>query len=136
MMPPLDATNEKRITRIEDVIEKLTEISADLNKVLAVQEQRLSQNEKSMSTMEDVVEKRREEYDRKLQSVYEVIDKENNKVLQELEMIRKEQKEQHNSLSIKINEMQKFIWIYMGGFSVIIFLLTNGSKFLSLFGMK
>ena len=135
-MPPLDATSEKRITRIEDVIEKLTEISADLNKVLAVQEQRLSQNEKSMSTMEDVLEKRREEYDRKLQSVYDVIDKEDSKILEELELIRKEQKEQHASLSVKINEMQKFIWIYMGGFTVVVFLLTNGSKFLSVFGIK
>jgi hypothetical protein len=65
-----------------------------------------------------------------------VIDKENKKVLDELEMIRKEQKEQHASLSSKINEMQKFIWIYMGGFTVVVFLLTNGSKFLSVFGIK
>ena len=127
---------EKRVSRIEDAIERLTEISADLNKMLAVQEQRLSQNEKSMSVLEEVFEKRREEYDRKLQNVYDVMNREDNKILEELEIIRKEQKEQHTSLSNKINDMQKILWIYMGGFSVIVFLLTNGSKFLSFFGMK
>lgn len=127
---------EKRVSRIEDAIERLTEISADLNKMLAVQEQRLSQNEKSMSVLEEVFEKRREEYDRKLQNVYDVMNREDNKILEELELIRKEQKEQHTSLSNKINDMQKILWIYMGGFSVIVFLLTNGSKFLSMFGMK
>ena len=127
---------EKRISRIEDVIEKLTEISADLNKVLAVQEQRLSQNEKSMTVLEEIFEKRREEYDRKLQNVYDVMSREDNKILEELELMRNEQKEQHTSLSNKFQEIQKILWIYMGGFSVIVFLLTNGSKFLSLFGLK
>lgn len=127
---------EKRISRIEDAIERLTEISADLNKVLAVQEQRLSQNEKSMSVLEEVLEKRREEYDRKIQNVYDVMSREDNKILEELELIRSEQKEQHESLSKKIQEMQKILWVYMGGFAVVVFLLTNGSKFLSFFGMK
>lgn len=127
---------EKRISRIEDAIERLTEISADLNKVLAVQEQRLSQNEKSMSVLEEVLEKRREEYDRKIQNVYDVMNREDNKILEELELIRSEQKQQHESLSKKIQEMQKILWIYMGGFAVIVFLLTNGSKFLSFFGVK
>ncbi len=127
---------EKRISRIEDVIERLTEISADLNKVLAVQEQRLSQNEKSMTVLEEIFEKRREEYDRKLQNVYDVMSREDNKILEELELMRKEQKEQHTSLSNKFHEIQKILWIYMGGFSVIVFLLTNGSKFLTLFGLK
>lgn len=127
---------EKRISRIEDAIERLTEISADLNKVLAVQEQRLSQNEKSMSVLEEVLEKRREEYDRKIQNVYDVMSREDNKILEELELMRSEQKEQHDSLSKKIQEMQKVLWVYMGGFAVVVFLLTNGSKFLSFFGMK
>ena len=61
---------EKRQSRIEDAIDKLTEISADLNKMLAVQEQRLSQQERSMGIIEDMVERRREEYENKIQNVY------------------------------------------------------------------
>ena len=75
---------EKRQSRIEDAIDKLTEISADLNKMLAVQEQRLSQQERSMGNIEDMVEKRREEYDKKLQNVYDVMRVEDTKILEEL----------------------------------------------------
>jgi len=119
---------EKRQNRIEDAIERLTEISADLNKMLAVQEQRLSQQEKTMSVIENLVENRREEYDKKLQNVYDVMSKEDNKILDELEKIRKEQKSQHTEMTNKISALEKIIWLYLGGFSVLVFMITYGPK--------
>jgi len=124
---------EKRQSRIEDAIERLTEISADLNKMLAVQEQRLSQQERSMGNIEDMVEKRREEYDKKLQNVYDVMRVEDTKILDELEKMRKEQKDQHKALSDKMTSVEKIIWTYLGGFSVIIFLISYGPKLLEFF---
>lgn len=124
---------EKRQSRIEDAIDKLTEISADLNKMLAVQEQRLSQQERSMGNIEDMVEKRREEYDKKLQNVYDVMRVEDTKILDELEEMRKEQKDQHKALSDKMTSVEKIIWTYLGGFSVIIFLISYGPKLLEFF---
>jgi chromosome segregation ATPase len=109
---------EKRQSRIEDAIERLTEISADLNKMLAVQEQRLSQQERSMGNIEDMVEKRRVE---------------DTKILDELEEMRKEQKDQHKALSDKMTAVEKIIWTYLGGFSVIIFLISYGPKLLEFF---
>ena len=110
--------------RIEDAIERLTEISADLNKMLAVQDQRLSQQEKTMSAFEDVVEKRREEYEKKISSVYDVMRSEDKNILIQLEKIRLEQKSQHDDLSKKMAAMEKIIWTYLGGFSVVVFLIT------------
>lgn len=127
-----DLITQKRLDRLEDVIEKLTEISADLNKMLAVQEQRLSQQEKSMGNIEDIVERRREEYDKKLQNVYDVMSKEDTKILDELEKIRKEQKLQHTEMSNKITALEKIIWLYLGGFSVIVFLISYGPKVVEL----
>lgn len=127
-----DLISEKRIDRLEDVIEKLTEISADLNKMLAVQEQRLTQQEKSMGNIEDMVEKRREEYDKKLQNVYDVMRVEDTKILEELEEMRKEQKEQHKAISDKMTALEKIIWLYLGGFSVIVFLISYGPKVVEL----
>ena len=124
---------EKRQSRIEDAIDKLTEISADLNKMLAVHEQRLSQQERSMDNIEDMVEKRREEYDKKLQNVYDVMSKEDSKILEELEKIRTEQHFQHKEMSNKITALEKIIWTYLGGFSVLVFLITYGPKILELF---
>lgn len=119
---------EKRQSRIEDAIERLTEISADLNKMLAVQEQRLSQQERTVGLMEEMVEKRREEYDKKLQNVYDVMNREDNKILDELEEMRKEQKEQHKAMTDKMTALEKIIWMYLGGFSVLVFMITYGPK--------
>lgn len=124
---------EKRQDRLEDAIERLTNISADLNKMLAVQEQRLSHQEKITGLISDMVEKRREEYDKKLENVYDVMRAEDNKVIKELEMMRSEQKKQHDEISKKLTAMEKIIWVYMGGFTVLVFLITNGSVFLKMF---
>lgn len=124
---------EKRQNRIEDAIERLTEISADLNKMLAVQEQRLSQQEKIVGVIEEMVERRREEYDKKLQNVYDVMGKEDNKILGQLETMRKEQKDQHKAMTDKITALEKIIWMYLGGFSVLIFMITYGPKVVEVF---
>ena len=80
-----------------------------------------------------MVEKRREEYDKKLENVYDVMRAEDNKVIKELEMMRSEQKKQHDEISKKLTAMEKIIWVYMGGFTVLVFLITNGSVFLKMF---
>jgi hypothetical protein len=129
----LSADLERRQDRIEHAIERLTEISSDLNKMIAVQDQKLSQQEKSTNLIADMLEKRREEYEKKLQTVYDVMNREDNKVIEELEMIRSEQKQQHEEISKKLTAMEKIIWIYMGGFSVIMFLITNSSVVLKFF---
>lgn len=119
---------ERRQNRIEDAIERLTEISSDLNKMLAVQEQRLTQQERTVGLIEEMVERRREEYDKKLQNVYDVMSREDNKILDELEEMRKEQKTQHKEISDKMTALEKIIWMYLGGFSVLVFMITYGPK--------
>lgn len=124
---------EKRQSRIEDAIERLTEISSDLNKMLAVQEQRLTQQERTVGLIEEMVERRREEYDKKLQNVYDVMSREDIKILDELEKMRNEQKEQHKIMTEKMNALEKIIWMYLGGFSVIVFAISYGPKILTAF---
>ena len=100
--------------------------------MLAVQEQRLSQQEKSMGNIEEMVERRREEYDKKIQNVYDVMNREDNKILEELEEMRKEQKDQHKAISDKMTGLEKIIWMYLGGFSVLVFMITYGPKVVEL----
>ena len=116
---------EKRQDRMEVVIERLTGIQTDLNKMLAVHEQRINSNEKNVTYLEEVVEKRREESDIKLKDVYDTMRSEDNKILTELNNIRKESTEQHNILTAKINEIEKRLWMYIGAVSVIVFVLTH-----------
>jgi DNA repair exonuclease SbcCD ATPase subunit len=129
-----DPITEKRLDRIEDVIERLTNISADLNKMLAVQELRLTQQEKAVLNIENIVEHRREEYEKKIQTVYDDMSIEDNHIIEEIEKMRKEQKEQHKVLSDKMTALEKIMWMYLGGFSVIVFLISYGPKILEFLG--
>lgn len=110
-------TLEVRQDKVEDVIARLTDISSDLNKMLAVHEQRISQQEKHIDTIDTVLEKRREESDLKLKDVYDTIRSEDKNIITEINKLRTESSEQHNKLTTKINDMEKTIWTYMGGFS-------------------
>jgi hypothetical protein len=116
---------EKRQDRMEAVIERLSVIQTDLNRMLAVHEERINSNQKNVTYLEEVVEKRREESDIKLKDVYETMRSEDNKILTELNNIRKESTEQHNILTTKINEIEKRLWMYIGAVSVIVFVLTH-----------
>jgi hypothetical protein len=124
---------ERRQDRIDDVVEKLTDISSDLNKMIAVHEQRLNHQEKQMTILEDVVEKRREESDVKLKDVYDVMRSEDKKILDELKNMREEASKQHHSLAERFNKMEKILWTYMGGFSVVVFLITYAPTIFKLF---
>jgi septal ring factor EnvC (AmiA/AmiB activator) len=125
MMSAEVAILEKRQDRMETVIERLSVIQTDLNKMLAVHEERINSNQKNVTYLEEVVEKRREESDIKLKDVYETMRSEDGKILSELNSIRKESTEQHNELSAKINEIEKRLWMYIGAVSVIVFVLTH-----------
>ena len=100
--------------------------------MIAVQEQKITQQERSMGIIEDVVEKRREEYDKKIQNVFDVMRSEDTKILGEIEEMRKEQKEQHKAISEKMSGLEKIIWLYLGGFSVLVFMITYGPKVVEL----
>jgi hypothetical protein len=118
--------------RIESVIEKLTTISGELKTIISVHEQRISQQEKLSDELHDVVEKRREELDLKLKDVYDTMRDQDNVVLQHIESLRKESSEQHNDLTEKINKLEKYIWVAIGGgiaASWLISFIFNYSKF-------
>lgn len=118
--------------RIEAAIEKLTNVSVELKQMLAVHEQRIIQQEKESDELHDVVEKRREELDIKLKDVYETMRKQDNSILEEISKLRKESTEQHNILSNKINQLERYIWMAIGGGMVVTWILTNLANYLKL----
>ena len=89
---------ERRQDRMEDVVDRLTNISADLSKMIAVHEQRLNQQERQLTLFENLTERRREEYDEKLGIVFKKIDD-----------LRKDSTAQYEQLAEKIVDMEKQI---------------------------
>lgn len=124
--------DDYRQEKLEDAIAKLTEISSDLNKMVAVHELRITTQEKTTESLIDVLERRRDEVDGKLSNVYNTMRTEDKNLVDQINWLREEASEQHEKLSQKITDLEKWMWTYMGAFSVVIFLLTHGSDVIAL----
>jgi hypothetical protein len=118
---------------LEAAIERLTEISSDLKTMIAVQEQRITQNEKQAEAVEIKLEKRREELNLQLKDVYNTMRDQDNNILKEICALREESNKQHKFLSEKIGQLEKYIFIAIGGGIVVTWALTNAANYLKLF---
>ena len=121
---------DRRLDRIEQTLEKLADVQIDLTKMLAVHEQRIQSSEKHVSSIEDILERRREESDIKLRDVYETMRSEDKNIIAEIHQLRDETTKQHQILTNKIASLEKYIWMYIGGFTVVTFVVTHGDKIL------
>lgn len=118
--------------RVEAAIEKLTDVSVELKQMIAVHDQRISQQEKETGILDLKFEKRRELMDSKIDEVYNTMRDQDNNILAEITKLRKESSDQHNILSGKIAQLEKFIWTAVGGGIVITWLLTNAVNYIKL----
>jgi ferritin-like metal-binding protein YciE len=121
-------TEERRLDRIEQTLEKLADVQIDLTKMLAVHEQRIQSSEKHVTSIEEILERRREESDIKLKDVYDTMRSEDKNIIEEIHKLRDESTKQHQILTHKIASLEKYIWMYIGGFTVITFIITHGDK--------
>jgi len=111
----IQSVPQNRIDRIEDAIERLTDVASDLSKMIAVQESRITQHEKQAEVMEVKLERRREELDQKLKDVYDTIRDQDSKILTEIKAVREEHNKHYTCLNDKISAIQKYIWMAIGG---------------------
>ena len=118
--------------RIETAIEKLTNVSVELKQMLAVHEQRITQQEKNSDELHMIVEKRRDELDIKLKDVYNTMRDQDKSIVEEIAKLRKESTEQHNILSNKINQLERYIYVAIGGGMVITWVMTNAANYLKI----
>lgn len=125
-----DINSQKRQDRLEYAIERLTEISNTLEKIIAVHEQRISQQEKDSEFIFKAMEKNKDDIDQQMKDIYIEMNDQEKKIFEEISKFRKETNEQYNTLNQKISQIEKFNWIAIGGGIVISWILTNLSKFL------
>ena len=118
------------VDRIEQAIEKLTNISAELKTMIAVHEQRITNQEKDSDDIHNTLEQRRIELDGHLVKVYDTMREQDKGILEEISRLRKESSDQHTILSNKIAQLEKFIWMAIGGGIVITWILTNLTNYL------
>lgn len=120
---------DSKLDRIESAIIRLTEISSDLKSMIAVNDTRISQQEKISQELHLVLETRRVESDAKLKDVYDTIratdakiSQEDSKILAEIKAIREEHNTHYNCLNEKITSIQKYVWLAIGGVTMFAWL--------------
>jgi len=124
------------IDRLDLTIVKLTEVSTTVSQLLAVQGNRLEQQEKSAYQFSTLLEKRRDEaaesndiMHKRISSAEKEfqteIGKLNDKILDEMKSMRAESKQQHDELSSKMSKLEKWVWVVSGGGAVVGFLLSH-----------
>lgn len=114
-----------RQDRLESAIERLTQVSSELKSMLAVHEERINQQERSSDNLQDVVEQRRQEMEDRFSTVYDDMERQDNAIIDRLEIIKTKSDEAHEKLSNKIDSLQKFMWMTMGGGIAITWIITN-----------
>jgi hypothetical protein len=124
------------VDRLDLTIAKLTEVSTTVSQLLAVQGSRLEQQEKSANQFSLLLEKRRDEAAESNEMMHKritsaekdfkaEIEKLNDKILDEMKSMRIESKQQHDELSNKMTQLEKWVWVVSGGGAVVGFLLSH-----------
>lgn len=122
-----------RFNKIDDAIQRLASVATDLSKMLAVHEQRISQQERFSDTLGTALERRRDEVDKKFENVYETIKTEDQKLLKEIKEASEQSTIHLEKLGSKISKIEKMLWMAIGGGTVLGFLISlliNLAKFL------
>jgi len=113
--------------RLDTAIEKLADVSSSIKSMLAVHEEKITQQEKTDEIIFEKIKDRADEID----SVYRELQREINQVERRLLI---EIKALRNDIGTRVSMLEKLRWILLGAAIVVVFLLTKDfGKLISLF---
>jgi putative NADH-flavin reductase len=107
-------------------INKLTEVSNNLNKVIAVQDSRIDTQEKAIEIVHKRITDMKDEIHEELSDHYQVI-------LEKIKELQVEQKIHADEMSKRVDALEKWRYIVMGGAVALGFLLSKVGIIDSLF---
>ena len=119
--------------RLEKVIEKMSDVSTCINKMLAVHEEKISAQEDAVSNTNFIVESRRKEFEEDIKEIHNRITKNNEELLT---MISKQHIERTTAMTTlkseimqKVGTLERWRWLMIGGSVVIGFVLHKLMNF-------
>lgn len=124
------------VDRLDVTIEKLTEVSTTVSRLLAVQENRLENQEKITDKLQTSFEVHKSENAQAVKEIYEKIshveedllkdlDSNQDKVIKKIDELKAEGTKQHGEMGDRISRLEKWMWILVGGGTVLAFVLQN-----------
>jgi chromosome segregation ATPase len=122
------------VDRLDVTIEKLTEVSTTVSRLLAVQENRLEYQEKLSDKLQTSIESQKAETNQVVKEIYtkindveidlsKDIEKNQEKIIKKIEELKSEGGRQHNEINERMTSLEKWMWILMGGGVVIAFII-------------
>jgi len=110
-------------TKLDNAIDKLTDISGSIKSMLAVHEEKLSKQEEIDKAIFNLIENRRIEFDTNYKELHARINKIHKELTDEIEMSEKrlmcEIKTLNSNLDGRIGVFEKYRWIIIGAAIVI-----------------
>ena len=101
-------------SRLEFITDKLLEIASDLKSIVAVHDNRLNVVETFINERKIAVNQQQDKLDKQFADLHVKIE--------ELDATNKED---HVRLTNSLAKMQRFIWLYVGGGTVLIWIMLN-----------
>ena len=108
------------LDRFDTTINKLTDVSNTLNKLIAVQESRIDTQEKSIEIVHKRITDMKEEMHQEMSGHYETI-------IEELKEMKEAQKYHADEMSTRVFNLEKWRYIVMGAGMVVGFLLAEST---------
>ena len=102
---------DKYLERIDATLVKLTEVSSSMEKIVAVQETSLNAQDEADKTLN---EGQRLIHDR-------------------IDRLKEEMKTKLDAIENKLNEIEKWRWLVIGGIALFMFVVSNSGNLMSLF---
>lgn len=124
--------------RLETTIEKLTEVSASVSRLLAAQDERLKAQEKTAERVQELMERRREEVDAAFGKVYTRVNNIEEEVREQIERqvaaITSSVDVRHQQLEARLVKLERWGLIGVGAVLLIGWMVENLAEVTKLIG--
>ena len=106
-------------SRIDNAIDKISNVSNSINRMLAVHEEKLTSQEEAIINSQSLVETRRAEFSNEIKEIHDRITSNNNQLTQLMSEQHLEQTQALNGLKSdifgRVAVLDKFRWLLIGG---------------------
>lgn len=113
----------KLCEKMDTTIDKLQVVATELSKIVSLQEQKMQAQEQINKEVEVILERQQKEHTTDIKELNQKIDRTEHAILQELQKVRED-------LGKKINVIETWRYMIMGGISLAVFLIAQALNFL------
>ncbi len=113
------------VTRFDQIIDKLSVVSQDISRLLAVQNTKLEVQERLGDSLVNLIEKRKVDTDTDIDKLNRKIDANEREIMGEIDKLSTKMDKQNDEMKQHLTNIQKWIYIVTGGGAIVGFLISQ-----------